>query len=71
MKLTTRTCNDCGSEFDLIENKYFFKIPNKFKQTIEIVIKSMIPTVMNQTIFERKLICEVCNRENKLKEIGI
>ena len=71
MILTTRTCNDCGSKFDLIEDKYFYKKPSKFKQTIEIVIKSMIPTIMNQTLFEKKLICEVCNRNDKLKNLGV
>ena len=71
MKLTTRTCNDCGSKFDLIENKYFFKKSNKFKQAIEIIVKSMIPTIINQPIFERKLICEVCNRNDTLKNLGV
>ena len=70
-KLTTRTCNDCGDKFDLIENKYFLKKPNRFKRTIEIVIKVIVPTLMRNTIFETKLICESCNRKIKLKEIGI
>ena len=71
MKLTTRTCNDCGSKFDLIEDKYFLKKPNKFIQTIEIIVKSMIPTIMNKSLFETKLICEFCNRNNKLKNLGV
>lgn len=70
-KLTTRKCNDCGDEFDLIENKYFLKKPNRFKRTIEIVIKVIVPVLMRNTIFETKLICEMCNRNNKLKNIGI
>lgn len=66
-KLTTRTCNDCGDKFDLIENKYFLKKPNRFKRTIEIVIKVIVPN----TIFETKFICEMCNRNNKLKNLGV
>lgn len=71
MKLTTRTCNDCGSKFDLIKDKYFLKRPNKFKKTIEIVIKVIVPILMKTTIFETKIICEMCNRNNKLKNLGI
>ena len=71
MKLTTRTCNDCGSKFDLIKDKYFLKKPNRFKQTIEIVIKVIVPTLIRNTIFETKIICEACNRDDKIKEIGI
>lgn len=63
MKLTTRTCNDCGYKFDLIEDKYFHKKLSKTKRVVEIVIKGE-PTK-----------CENCekqlNRESKLKEIGI
>lgn len=70
-KLTTRKCNDCGDEFDLIENKYFLKKPNRFKRTIEIVIKVIVPVLMRNTIFETKLICEMCNRNNKLKNLGV
>lgn len=70
-KLTTRKCNDCGDEFDLIADKYFLKKPNRFKRTIEIVIKVIVPVLMRNTIFETKLICEMCNRNNKLKNLGI
>lgn len=70
-KLTTRKCNDCGDEFDLIADKYFLKKPNRFKRTIEIVIKVIVPILMRNTIFETKLICEMCNRNNKLKNLGV
>lgn len=69
MRLTERNCNDCG--FDLIGNKCFLKKPNRFKQTIEIIIKVIVPTLMRNTIFETKLICESCNRNSKLKNLGI
>ena len=71
MKLTTRTCNDCGYKFDLIENKYFHKKLSKTKRVVEIVIKTIIPTMMKERIFETKIICEACNRNDKIKEIGI
>jgi len=70
-KLTTRKCNDCGDEFDLIKDKYFLKKPNILKRTIEIVIKVIVPVLMRNTIFETKLICEMCNRNNKLKNLGV
>lgn len=74
-KLTTRKCNDCGDEFDLIEDKYFHKKPNRFKRNIEIVIKAIIPYTINllkhEYKFETKLICESCNRNNKIKGLGI
>lgn len=74
-KLTTRKCNDCGDEFDLIADKYFLKKPNRFKRTIGIVIKAIIPNTINllkhEYKFETKLICEMCNRNNKLKNLGI
>jgi hypothetical protein len=71
MRLTTRTCGDCNSKFDLIEDKYFHKKLSKTKRVLEIVIKTIIPTIMNKKIFETKLICESCNRNNKIKGLGI
>jgi hypothetical protein len=71
MRLTERNCNDCGDKFDLIKDKYFLKKPNRFKQTIEIIIKVIVPTLMRNTIFETKLICEACNRNDKLKNLGV
>jgi hypothetical protein len=44
MKLTIRACQDCGSKFDLIEDKYFYKRPSKLKMMMEITIKTLIPT---------------------------
>jgi hypothetical protein len=71
MNLTERTCGDCDSKFDLIKDKYFHKKLSKTKRVVEIVIKTIIPTIVNKRIFETKLICEACNRDNKIKEIGI
>lgn len=71
MKLTERTCNDCGSKLDLIEDKYFHKKLSKTKRVVEIIIKTIIPTMMKERIFETKLICESCNRDNKIKRLGI
>lgn len=71
MRLTIRTCGDCNSKFDLIEDKYFHKRLSKTKRVLEIVIKTIIPTIVNKKIFETKLICESCNRNNKIKGLGI
>lgn len=71
MILTERKCNDCGDKFDLMGSKCFLKKPNRFKQTIEIVIKVIVPPFMRVTIFKTKLICEMCNRNNKLKSLGV
>lgn len=71
MRLTIRTCVDCNSKFDLIEDKYFHKKLSKTKRVLEIVIKTIIPIIMNKKIFETKLICESCNRNNKIKGLGI
>ena len=73
MRLTTRTCSDCSSKFDLIEDKYFYKKQSRLKNLLEISIKNIIFTIRNKRIFlfEQKLICESCNRENKIKNLGI
>jgi hypothetical protein len=71
MKLTIRACQDCGSKFDLIEDKYFYKRPSKLKMMMEITIKTLIPTIMNKRVFDPKLICESCNRNDKLKDLGV
>jgi hypothetical protein len=71
MNLTERTCGDCDSKFDLIKDKYFHKKLSKTKRVVEIVIKTIIPTIVNKRIFETKLICESCNRNDKIKNLGI
>lgn len=71
MRLTIRTCSDCSSKFDLIEDKYFYKKQSKFKSLLEISIKTIIFTIRNKRIFEQKLICEACNRNDKIKGLGI
>jgi hypothetical protein len=69
--LDIRKCEDCGQKIWLLKDKHFLKNPSKFKQTIEIIIKVIIPTIMNKTIFTRKIICEMCNRNDKIKKLGV
>ena len=71
MRLTIRTCSDCSSKFDLIEDKYFYKKQSRLKNLLEISIKTIIFTIHNKRIFEQKLICEACNRNDKIKGLGI
>lgn len=69
--LDVRKCGDCGQKIWLIKDKHFLKNTSKFKQTIEIVIKVIISTLMNNSIFTRKIICEMCNRNDKIKNLGV
>jgi hypothetical protein len=71
LMLSERICKDCGSKFDLIKDKYFHKKLSKTKRVLEIVIKTIIPTIREKQIFDRKIICESCNRNDKIKNLGL
>lgn len=68
MRLTERTCPDCQSKFDLIKDKYFVKKPSKFITVINVILRCIVVTV-DLKIGESKLICETCNRDNKIKKL--
>ena len=68
MRLTERTCQDCQSKFDLIKDKYFVKKPSTFVTTINLILRCIIVTG-DVTIGGSKLICETCNRDNKIKNL--
>ena len=68
MRLTERTCPDCQSKFDLIKDKYFVKKPSKFITVINVILRCIVVTA-DLKIGESKLICETCNRDNKIKKL--
>jgi uncharacterized protein YbaR (Trm112 family) len=68
MRLTERTCPDCQSKFDLIKDKYFVKKPSPFVTTINVILRCIIVTG-DVSIGESKLICETCNRDNKIRRL--
>lgn len=68
MNLTERTCPECQSDFDLIKDKYFVKKPSRFVNIINIILRCIIVTG-DVTIGGSKLICETCNRDNKIKNL--
>ena len=68
MRLTERTCQDCQSKFDLVKDKYFVKKPSTFVTVINVILRCIIVTG-DVTIGESKLICETCNRDNKIKNL--
>ena len=68
MRLTERTCADCQSKFDLIKDKYFIKRPSTFVTVINVILKFIVVT-SDLTIGGYKMICESCNRDNKIKKL--
>jgi uncharacterized protein YbaR (Trm112 family) len=68
MRLTERTCPDCQSKFDLIKDKYFVKKTSKFITVINVILRCIVVTA-DLKIGESKLICETCNRDNKIKKL--
>jgi hypothetical protein len=68
MRLTERTCQDCQSKFDLIKDKYFVKKPSTFVTIINVILRCIIVTG-DVNIGGCKLICETCNRDNKIKNL--
>jgi uncharacterized protein YbaR (Trm112 family) len=68
MRLTERTCPDCQSKFDLIKDKYFVKKKSKFITVINVILRCIVVTA-DLKIGESKLICETCNRDNKIKKL--
>ena len=68
MRLTERTCPDCQSKFDLIKDKYFVKKSSTFVTTINVILRCIIVTG-DVSIGGSKLICETCNRDNKIKRL--
>ena len=68
MTLTERTCTDCQSKFDLIKDKYFVKKTSKFITVINVILRCIVVTA-DLKIGESKLICETCNRDNKIKKL--
>ena len=63
-----RTCTDCQSKFDLIEDKYFIKKPSMFITALNVILKCIIVTA-DVTLGKSKLICEACNRDIKIKNL--
>lgn len=68
MRLTERTCQDCQSKFNLVKDKYFVKKPSTFVTVINVILRCIIVTG-DVTIGGSKLICETCNRDNKIKNL--
>jgi hypothetical protein len=68
MRITERTCPDCQSKFDLVKDKYFVKKPSKLVTIINVILRCIIFTT-KVTIGDSKLICETCNRDNKIKKL--
>jgi hypothetical protein len=68
MRLTERNCGQCYSRFDLIKDKYFVKKPSAFVTVINVILRCIVVTG-DLTVGESKLICETCNRDNKIKKI--
>jgi hypothetical protein len=67
MILTERNCGQCDSKFDLIKDKYFVKKPSKFISVINIILRCIVVT--SDLTISSKLICETCNRDNKIKKV--
>jgi hypothetical protein len=68
MNLTTRNCYDCDSEFDVINDNYFTKRNNEKLFMILNVI--LYPALRGSYLKPKvRLICEACNRQDKLKKI--
>jgi hypothetical protein len=68
MRLTERTCPECQSKFDLIKDKYFVISPSRFITTINIILRCIVVTG-DLKIGGYKMICETCNRDNKIKKL--
>jgi hypothetical protein len=68
MRLTTRTCHQCKSKFDIVEDGYFVKKPNRLVTIVNLLLSCIFVTV-NLTVGQSKLICSPCNRDNKLKKL--
>jgi hypothetical protein len=68
MRLTERICPQCQSKFDLVKDKYFVIAPSKFITTINIILKCIVVTT-DLKIGGYKMVCETCNRDNKIKKL--
>jgi hypothetical protein len=68
MKLSQRTCDICGSNFDLLEDKYFVKKPSRIITLINILLKILVVT-SDMSFNDHTLICESCHRDQKIKKL--
>jgi hypothetical protein len=70
VRLTTRNCDQCDSELDIAEDKYFTKRKN---QNLFMILNVILYPALRGSYFKPKvrLICEACNRNNKIKNLGI